>query len=970
MKSNILSLFVKTDEDVNVGLMNSHQNSLNEIREVMAKNKEKSLPQIVAETLHIVGKEVNESELLNHLGENGLLTSESLDEISVIEDESFKYDKKDFDKVLGNVSSVVERVYGLTPYDEQLVAIKELLSARIIEQKTGEGKTLVASIASVVSALFRFNIHVITTNQYLSLRDGNLTKDLANQFLIPVGIVRDDMGIHEKQANYACPIVYTTHTNLGFDYLRDNLIINPSDKVQVQGLNFVIVDEADNILIDDARTPLIIAGESKLTEEDIDLLKKVDNAVSHVSKEEVVVNQKHESVNLTSAGIDYVSKELGLKDNIYSVGNEKLLKLVEQALQAHFLRFENVDYVVTKPVIDESTGEVKKASQIELIDESTGRILEGRRYSNGLHSAIEVKHGLTPQGDSETVAQITYQELFNLYQTIAGMTGTAHPEDDEFYTVYGLEITTIPTHKPIARIDKGDVLFATEEDKFNAVVNKIIEVNKIGRPILVGTTSVEDSEQLSKKLQEKGIAHNVLNATNHAQEAQIVAEAGKTGSVTIATNMAGRGTDIKLDEEAKRLGGLIVIGTNHNRSKRIDDQLRGRSGRQGDDGVSQFYISLEDELMKGFANDSVKKNLAKLIDRQADKYLDLGSNSTHRRLAKQIRHLQEESETMDSSSRKFTFRFSNILSNYRTQLYALRDELLNTTIDELKEVLVEKIYTQSWYKKFVKELIQSNSNTNVEAVRKVVKDNFPEWNDEQVLVATNYLSLANNERDVAKLIVNYVFEVLDKKAEQASVSEEAKSYMVHTVVVKAFDFAYSKFLVQTDILRQDASLRGYAGQDTFAVFLNSSQRVFNETLEKALRDALVQVLEVEIINNIPQEENYGDEESSESKLLNELFEDVTESYKDGSSAPSAIAKAVDSILEAPHKNENSKQNRAQRRLQAQKEKENTGLNVDEISQLTPEEIRDKVADTFGINRSKSKRAKRNQLAKKRKKRKK
>ena len=461
-----------------------------------------------------------------------------------------------------------------------------------------------------------------------------------------------------------------------------------------------------------------------------------------------------------------------------------------------------------------------------------------------------------------------------------------------------------------------------------------------------------------------------MNATNHAQEAQIVAEAGKTGSVTIATNMAGRGTDIKLDEEAKRLGGLIVIGTNHNRSKRIDDQLRGRSGRQGDDGVSQFYISLEDELMKGFANDSVKKNLAKLIDRQADKYLDLGSNGAHRRLAKQIRHLQEESETMDSSSRKFTFRFSNILSNYRTQLYALRDELLNTTVDELKEVLVEKIYTQSWYKKFVKELIQSNSNTNVEAVRKVVKDNFPEWNDEQVLVATNYLSLADNERDVAKLIVNYVFEVLDKKAEQASVSEEAKSYMVHTVVVKAFDFAYSKFLVQTDILRQDASLRGYAGQDTFAVFLNSSQRVFNETLEKALRDALVQVLEVEIINNIPQEENYGDEESSESKLLNELFEDVTESYKDGSSAPSAIAKAVDSILEAPHKNEDSKQNRAQRRLQAQKEKENTGLNVDEISQLTPEEIRDKVADTFGINRSKSKRAKLNQLAKMRKKRKK
>ena len=568
-----------------------------------------------------------------------------------------------------------KRVLGLYPYPVQLMGGISLHEGNISEMKTGEGKTLTSTMPVYLNALTGKGVHVVTVNEYLASRDASEMGELYTFLGLTVGLNLNSLSKEEKEAAYACDVTYTTNNELGFDYLRDNMVLYKEQKVQ-RPLHYAVIDEVDSILIDEARTPLIISGSAQKSTQ----LYIQANAFVRVLKKDTdyTYDEKTKGVQLTEDGMSKAEQYFGI-ENLFDISHVAINHHISQALKAHSSMHRDIDYVV-------------QDGEIIIVDQFTGRLMKGRRYSEGLHQAIEAKEGLEIQNESMTLATITFQNYFRMYEKLAGMTGTAKTEEEEFRNIYNMNVIVIPTNKDIARDDRADLIYASMDGKFRAVVEDIAERHQNGQPVLVGTVAIETSEIISKYLSKKGIHHNVLNAKNHEREAEIIAHAGEQGAVTIATNMAGRGTDIKLGEGVKECGGLAVIGTERHESRRIDNQLRGRSGRQGDPGVTQFYLSMEDELMRRFGSDNMKSMMERLG-------MDDTQPIQSKMVSKAVESAQKRVEGNNFDARKQLLQYDDVLRQQREIIYAQRNEVLES--ENLRSI--------------VEQMIQSSVSRNVDA---------------------------------------------------------------------------------------------------------------------------------------------------------------------------------------------------------------------------------------------------------------
>ncbi|NPA94424.1 MAG: preprotein translocase subunit SecA, partial [Thermodesulfobacteria bacterium] len=572
------------------------------------------------------------------------------------------------------VRETSKRVLGMRHFDVQLIGGVVLHQGKIAEMKTGEGKTLVATLPVYLNALLERGVHVVTVNDYLAKRDAEWMGKIYNFLGLDVGVIVHGLDDAERKKAYQADVTYGTNNEFGFDYLRDNMKYSLEDMVQ-RDFYYAIVDEVDSILIDEARTPLIISGPS---DESTELYYRVNQIIPFLKEDHYKIDEKAKAVTLTEEGVAQCERLLGV-ENLYDPANTELLHHVQQALKAHKLFKKDVDYIV-------------KDGQVIIVDEFTGRIMPGRRYSDGLHQALEAKEGVKIESENQTLASITFQNYFRMYEKLAGMTGTADTEAAEFKKIYNLDVVVIPTHKPMIREDYPDVVFRTEEEKFKAAAKEIKEMHEKGRPVLVGTTSVENSEKLSALLKKMGVPHEVLNAKHHEREAEIVAHAGEKGRVTIATNMAGRGTDIVLGEGVRELGGLHILGTERHESRRIDNQLRGRSGRQGDPGSSRFYLSLEDDLLRIFGSDKI----AGLMDKMG---MAEGEPIEHPMLSKAIENAQRKVEAHNFEIRKHLLEYDDVMNKQREVVYALRKQIMKG------ENLREEIYA------YIEEISQRLAET-------------------------------------------------------------------------------------------------------------------------------------------------------------------------------------------------------------------------------------------------------------------
>jgi len=580
------------------------------------------------------------------------------------------------------VREASRRVLGLYPFKVQLMGAVVLHEGNIAEMKTGEGKTLTSTMPVYLNALTGEGVHVVTVNDYLAKRDAAEMGKIYEFLGLSVGLNLPEMSREEKQKAYQADVTYGTNNEFGFDYLRDNMVLYKEHMVQ-RPLNYAIIDEVDSILIDEARTPLIISGSAKKSNE----LYIQANAFVRTLKKDVdfTLDEKTKTVQLTEEGINKAERAFGI-DNLFDINHVTLNHHINQALRANYIMQRDVDYVV-------------QDGEIIIVDPFTGRLMKGRRYSDGLHQAIEAKEGVPIQNESMTLATITFQNYFRMYKKLAGMTGTAKTEEEEFRNIYNMNVVVIPTNKPVIREDRPDLIYATMEGKFKAVVEDIARRHAKGQPVLVGTVAIETSELLSKMLTKRGIKHNVLNAKNHAREAEIIAQAGQKGAVTIATNMAGRGTDIKLGEGVKELGGLAVIGTERHESRRIDNQLRGRSGRQGDPGVTQFYLSLEDELMRRFGSDSIKGMMQRFG-------MDDSQPIQSKMVSKAVESAQKRVEGNNFDARKQLLQYDDVIRQQREIIYKQRYEVI--TSDNLRDIIEEMILT------VIKRHVQDFANENAD----------------------------------------------------------------------------------------------------------------------------------------------------------------------------------------------------------------------------------------------------------------
>jgi preprotein translocase subunit SecA len=628
------------------------------------------------------------------------------------------------------------------------------------------------------------------------------------------------MDDYERKAAYAKDITYGTNTEFGFDYLRDNMVFDINDKVQ-RGHYYAIVDEVDSILIDEARTPLIISGPAnKRVEEYV----KADEIAKQLEKDKhFTVDEKDKIVLLTEEGIKKAEELYGV-DNLYTPENAIKAHHLDQALKANYLFKEGRDYIVRK-------------GEVLIVDEFTGRIAEGRRFSEGLHQALEAKEGVEIQEESQTFAETTYQNYFRLYKKLAGMTGTAQTEATEFLEIYGLEVISIPTNKPVARKDLNDLVYKTEEEKFEAVVKKVKELHKKGQPVLIGTTSVQKSEYLSRLLKKASIPHTVLNAKHHEKEAEIIAQAGRKGAVTVATNMAGRGVDIKIDDEVRELGGLYIIGTERHESRRIDNQLRGRSGRQGDPGVSQFYLSLEDDLLRIFGSDRIKN----IMDRLG---IQRGEHIDSKIVTRAIENAQKKVETMHFEARKHILKYDDVANEQRKVIYAFRDQLLNPEfdidkkIDEIREEFVEYILSEaSIFPQTLEE------DYDLESLVKHLKEYSGVEFSAEELKGKEYDEL--KEYIIKKLKENY-----DKKFAEAS--DEDRKRIQRQILLQVLDESWRDHLYMMDILKTGIGLRGYNQKDPLVEYKKESFEMFQELLQRIKIEGMKLLHNVQIEYQMPQ----------------------------------------------------------------------------------------------------------------------
>ena len=731
---------------------------------------------------------------------------------------------KSLDDILPEAFAVVRegarRVLGLYPFRVQIMGSAVLHGGNIAEMRTGEGKTLTATMAVYLNALPQEGVHVVTVNEYLSARDGEEMGELYKWLGLTVGINGSEMSPDEKRAAYNADITYTTNSEIGFDYLRDNMVARKEDRVQ-RPLNFALVDETDSILIDEARTPLIISGAP--AQESTQLYIRADRFVKSLTKEEdFTVDEESKTVLLQDEGIKKAERYFNL-ENLYDSGNTALTHHIDQSLRANYTMFNNKDYVV-------------RDGEVVLVDAFSGRIQEGRRFSDGLHQALEAKEQVQIQEDNRAMASITYQNLFRRYKKLSGMTGTAKTEAEEFREIYNMEIVEIPTNRPIQRVDEPDLLYPNLRSKFLAVVELVKELHAKGQPILIGTVAVETSELLSQLLDREGIPHNVLNAKNHAKEAEIVANAGQRGAVTIATNMAGRGTDIKLGPGVSDLGGLAVIGTERHESRRIDNQLRGRAGRQGDKGYSQFFLSLEDDLMIRFGGERIKTLMERMNLAEEDAVIK------NRLITRSVESAQKRVEGNNYDSRKNVLQYDDVMSQQRNTFYANRNQVIDEE-ESLRNVILP--------------MVERTINRVVERHALGKED---EWDLQSIVDFAGAVIVPDDSIDVSDLqgksqddikayLYNRAKEVYDQKRD-ALVDDEQLLQFTRVVILRVVDAQWTDHMDAMNQLRDAIQLRGYGQLNPLIEYQNEGFRMFEEMIAGIEYDATRLFMKSEIRQNL------------------------------------------------------------------------------------------------------------------------
>ncbi|MBY0050758.1 preprotein translocase subunit SecA [Brevibacillus agri] len=729
------------------------------------------------------------------------------------------------DKILNEAFAVVreasKRVLGMRHFDVQLIGGMVLQEGRISEMKTGEGKTLVATLATYLNALLGKGVHVVTVNEYLAERDSRIMGQLYNFLGLTVGLNKNGLSPEEKRAAYACDITYGTNNEFGFDYLRDNMVLYKEQMVQ-RPLFFAIIDEVDSILIDEARTPLIISGSANKSTE---LYYICSHFVKRLEPEkDFTIDEKLKIVNLTDEGVGKVEKAFNI-DNLYDTAHITLNHHITAALKAQVLFKRDVDYVVQE-------------GEVVIVDEFTGRLMVGRRYSDGLHQAIEAKEGLRVQSESMTLATITLQNYFRMYEKLAGMTGTAKTEEEEFKKIYGLDVVVIPTNKPVIRQDLPDLVFKTEAAKYRAVVNDIVERHKKGQPILVGTISIENSERLSHMLKQKGVPHSVLNAKHHEREAEIVARAGQYGAVTIATNMAGRGTDIQLGEGVAELGGLHIIGTERHESRRIDNQLRGRAGRQGDPGSSQFFLSMQDELMRRFGADNIM-NMMDRLGMEEDMPIE------SRLVTRAVESAQKRVEGSNFDARKGVLQYDDVMNQQRLVVYKQRKEILEQ--ENLSEVALNMIFSvleRAVEQHCPKEEVPED--WDLQALADAANNGF--LHDETITVS---MLKGKEAEEIVELLKDEV--VKQYKEREAQIGEMMREFE-KVVILRAVDSKWMDHIDAMEQLRQGIHLRAYAQNDPLREYQFEGYEMYQAMLASVQEEVAMYIMKAEVSQNLERQD--------------------------------------------------------------------------------------------------------------------
>ncbi len=719
------------------------------------------------------------------------------------------------------VREAAKRVLKMRPFTVQLMGAIVLHEGNISEMKTGEGKTLASTMPAYLNAISGKGVHIITVNEYLADRDAKDMGELYEFLGLTVGLNISGMSKEEKKESYACDITYGTNNEYGFDYLRDNMVLYKEQMVQRE-LNFSIIDEVDSILIDEARTPLIISGNAQKS---VSSYQQADTFVSSLKQEnDYTYDEKTKGVQLTEEGINKAEKFFAI-ENLFDLGNVSLTHHINQALKAHVSMQRDMDYVIEE-------------GEVVIVDQFTGRLMKGRRYSDGLHQAIEAKEKLQIQNESMTLASITFQNFFRMYNKLAGMTGTAKTEEEEFRNIYNMDVISIPTNQPISRDDRVDLIYKTMEEKFNAVVEEIRQRNDLGQPVLVGTVAVETSEVIAGLLKKARVKHNVLNAKNHYREAEIIENAGQKNAVTIATNMAGRGTDIKLGEGVVELGGLAVIGTERHESRRIDNQLRGRAGRQGDPGLSQFYLSMEDELMRRFGSD----NLRGMMDRLG---MEEGEPIRHKMVSRAVESAQKRVEGNNFDSRKTVLSYDDVLREQREIIYKQRFEVIESEegVREIVEGMMEST---------VDRLVSTHT----------AEDDEVNWDNEAIIEYAHGNLLEKDDISVDDIngkepeeITLFIMELIRKRydVKEEELSTEQMREFEKVILLRTVDSKWMDHIDQMDQLRQGIHLRAYAQNDPLREYQLEGFNMFEAMIINIEEEVARYVMKAQIHQNLQRE---------------------------------------------------------------------------------------------------------------------
>ena len=714
------------------------------------------------------------------------------------------------------------RVLGLYPYKVQVMGGIVLHNGDVPEMRTGEGKTLTATMPVYLNALSGKGVHVVTVNEYLTTRDATEMGELYSWLGLSVGINLAAKSPLEKREAYNCDITYSTNSEIGFDYLRDNMVVRAEDMVQ-RPLNYALIDEVDSILIDEARTPLIVSGPQGSETNQLYFL--ADNLVKSLDKEDYIIDVPSKTIGLSDTGIDKAEKFFKL-NNLYDIENVAITHFLDNALRANYIMTYDVDYLVNED------------QEVMIIDPFTGRTMEGRRYSDGLHQAIEAKEGVSVQNESKTSASITYQNLFRMYKKLAGMTGTGKTEEEEFREIYNIRVVPIPTNRPIARVDHEDLLYPSLEYKFNAVIADVKRRYEKGQPVLVGTVSVETSDLISQKLVAAGVPHEVLNAKNHYREAQIIMNAGQRGAVTIATNMAGRGTDIKLGPGVRELGGLCVIGTERHESRRIDNQLRGRSGRQGDPGESQFYLSLEDDLMKRFGSERIKVFMERMNLSEEESVIK------SKMLTRQVESAQKRVEGNNYDSRKQVLQYDDVMREQREIIYKQRQDVITADRDLAPEI-------KAMMKRTIERQVEGHFlGSKDEAIDGIIKFAHTTLVEDGTLHAESFKPM--NKKEIIDELYELALRVYDSQVKKLRDEDRIREFQ-KVLILRVVDNKWTDHIDAMDQLRNAVSLRGYAQNNPIVEYQSESFNMFNDMIGAIEFEVTRLMMKAQIHDNIERE---------------------------------------------------------------------------------------------------------------------